>query len=65
MVEGFWLSFYMDKNFESGMSDKLRLVALTASIPIENGAEYQAAIILRQPAMDIQITDTGCIVKDP
>ena len=48
---------------ESGMSDNLRRVALTGSIPVGNRAEYQAAIIMRQPAMGILITDTGRVVK--
>jgi hypothetical protein len=63
MVEGFWFFFYMDKNFESGMSDNLRRVALTAITSMKNRAEYQAAIIKRQPAMGIQITDSSRVVK--
>jgi hypothetical protein len=42
MVEGFGsFILLMDKNFENGMSANLRLVALTASTPIENGAEFK------------------------
>jgi hypothetical protein len=62
MVEGFWLFFY-DKNFGSGMNDNLRQVALTGSTALENRAEYQAAIVMRQPAMGIQITDSVRDVK--
>ena len=45
------------------MNENLRLVALPGRIAMENGAGFQAAIIMRQPATGIQITDSGRIVK--